>query len=264
MRKKSFKLSSQKFQISAFVVTLNEEKYLRRCLNSIDFCDDIVVIDLGSTDDSVKIASEFTSNIHIVPKLFFIEAVRSKYSSFVKNNWIISIDPDEYLEKGLVRNILESIKNDEISVISVPWKFFFKNRPLKGTIWARKQYKEIVFNLNHVRFKSSIIEPFIFKRGFRKKIRANFFLNHNWVEDFSELKEKIERYAKIEGEEKFNNGVKYSFLWKLLKSIFWFIINFFYYRGFVDGKVGFNLSFYYAKYIWNIDNRLRDLHMKKK
>ena len=244
-------------------MTFNEEKYLKRCLKSLNFCDDIVVIDLGSKDNSIKIAAEFTNNIHVVPRLLFVESIREKYYSYVKNNWLICIDPDEYLDKELVLNIKELIKKNDISTISVPWRFFYKNRQLKGTLWSRRQYKEIIFNLNHVQFKSSIIDPLIISKGKREKIRSRFFLNHTWFESEEQLKEKIERYAAIEGEEKYSKGIKYSFTAKLLKTIFWFLINFFYYRGFIEGKLGLFLSISYAKYIWDIENRLRDIYIKK-
>ena len=263
MNKKIKKIPLKKFNISALIVTFNEERYLKRCLKSLYFCDDIVVIDLGSKDNSIKIASKFTDNIHVVPRLLFVESIREKYYSYVKNNWLICIDPDEYLDKELVLNIEELIKNDEISTISVPWRFYYKNRILKGTLWSRRQYKEIIFNLKHIKFKSSIIRPIIISKGKREKIRSRFFLNHTWFESPAQLKEKIERYAEIEGEEKFSKGIKYSFTSKLLKTIFWFLINFFYYRGFIDGKLGLFLSVYYSKYIWDIDNRLRDLSLKK-
>ena len=124
----------KQFNISALVVTYNEEKYLKRCLESLRFCDDIVIIDLGSIDNSVKIASKFTNNIYIVPRLLFVEAVREKYYHYVKNNWLICIDPDEYLDEGLVSRIKKLIKFDDIATISVPWRFFFRDRIIKGTI----------------------------------------------------------------------------------------------------------------------------------
>ena len=117
--------------------------------------------------------------------------------------------------------------------------------------------------MNYVKFKSLIKKPIIISKGRREKIRSKFFLNHLWCDSFEKFKEKHNRYALIEGEEKFNNGDKYFFIIKLMMSIFWFIINYFYYKGFIDGKLGLYFSFTYSKYIWDIENRLRDLSLKK-
>ena len=81
-------------RVSACIICVNEEANIRACLESVRFCDEIVVVDSGSKDRTLEIARELTDRItvrewpgHIQQKNFAIAAAT--------NDWVLSIDADE-------------------------------------------------------------------------------------------------------------------------------------------------------------------------
>jgi glycosyltransferase involved in cell wall biosynthesis len=91
--------------ISACIITKNEERNIVRCLRSLDFADEIVVVDSGSTDRTVELAREFTNKVHVNPwpghkqqKNFAIGRA--------SGDWILSLDADEEVTPELRSEII--------------------------------------------------------------------------------------------------------------------------------------------------------------
>ena len=95
--------------ISCFVITLNEEKNIRRCLESLRWCNEVIIIDSGSTDRTLEIAREYTDKI-----------LHNKWNGFVaqkrfgltacQNEWVLNLDADEEVSPELRQEIEELLK----------------------------------------------------------------------------------------------------------------------------------------------------------
>ena len=84
--------------IAAAIIVKNEADHLRRCLGSIrDFCDEIVVVDTGSTDDTVAIAESFGAKVLHKPWRDDFAASRNFALDAVTAEWVLYIDADEEL-----------------------------------------------------------------------------------------------------------------------------------------------------------------------
>lgn len=101
-------------KISAVIITKNEEHTIQRCLNSLLWCDEIVILDSFSTD-TTKILSLKTS-----PKVKFYESTFIGYGpqkqlavSKATHQWILSIDADEEISISLAQEIVAALKNDD-------------------------------------------------------------------------------------------------------------------------------------------------------
>lgn len=116
-----------KVLISALVVAYNEEKYLDACLKQLLLCDELVVVDLGSKDKSLPIASQYATKIIKLPFIDLVESVHCQVIPQLKNNLVLIIDPDEILPDELFSEIKELIrKNNDFNQINVPWRFFLR------------------------------------------------------------------------------------------------------------------------------------------
>ena len=91
--------SLHQINFTGLVITYNEDRYLQECLNSLSFCEQLVVIDLGSKDNSIKIAKQFGAEIFHHEWVPIADHIKQEAMSLVKNDWVISIDPDEVFEK---------------------------------------------------------------------------------------------------------------------------------------------------------------------
>ncbi|MEX2207535.1 MAG: glycosyltransferase family 2 protein [Myxococcota bacterium] len=100
--------------ISALVICLNEADRIGRCLESLSFCDEIVVVDSGSTDGTREIARKYTSTVVEQPFLGYVK--QKNYAlERIKNDWVICIDADEALSPELAANIRFAVdRNDGV------------------------------------------------------------------------------------------------------------------------------------------------------
>jgi glycosyltransferase involved in cell wall biosynthesis len=97
-------------RISAFVVCCNEERNIRRCLESIAWCDEIVVIDSGSTDRTLEICREFNTRIYERPWPGFV-AQKQFGLEQCRGEWILNLDADEEVSPELRMEIERVITN---------------------------------------------------------------------------------------------------------------------------------------------------------
>jgi glycosyltransferase involved in cell wall biosynthesis len=253
----------KKLPVSCIVVNLNESKRLHECLQSISFCDELIFVDLGSTDNSLEIAGRYTDTIIKHPLLFAVEKVRLNIIDKTKHDWILIIDPDEEIDKQLSGQITELFYKlpGDVSMIGVPWLFYYKGKPLKGTVWGEEnKTKSILIKKEGVEFPTQVHFPHIPKPGFRKielERHGNNVLHHYWMDSFDQLLEKHRRHLKVEGENRYFKGMRYSISGQFYKTITSFLISFFKKRGYKSGLNGLFLSGFYSWYIFNTWKQLK-------
>ena len=89
--------------ISVVTVCFNEAEKLDKCLESVsDFADEIVVLDLGSTDNTSQIAKKHKAKIYHHDFVNYVELVRDYSISKASNDWILVLDPDEEIPEKLL------------------------------------------------------------------------------------------------------------------------------------------------------------------
>lgn len=95
-------------KISCVIITFNEEENIRKALNSVKWCDDIVVVDSGSKDKTIEICEEY--NCRIYEKEFNGYGEQKRFAvSLASNDWILSIDADEVVSDELCDEIKKNI-----------------------------------------------------------------------------------------------------------------------------------------------------------
>ena len=101
--------------ISGVVICLNEADRIGRCLESLSFCDEIVVVDSGSSYGTREIARSYTETVIEQP---FLGYVKQKGFALerAKHDWVICLDADEALSPELAANIRGALARDDGSV----------------------------------------------------------------------------------------------------------------------------------------------------
>src|SRR3989344_3103380 len=109
--------------VSAVVNTYNEEANIDRCLSSLhSFADEVVVVDMGSTDRTAKIAKNFTNKIFTHPYTGFVEPARNYAIEKTTGDWVFLIDADEEITKDLKNLLLKLAKTSSKSFFRIPRK----------------------------------------------------------------------------------------------------------------------------------------------
>jgi hypothetical protein len=117
--------------ITACVITLNEERRLPRCLHSLRFCDEVVVVDSGSTDRTHALAQAAGAKFITNPWPGF-GAQRNLAISRASSDWILEIDADEWLSPELVGEIGQFLRQDSggYDMGVIPLREHYLGRPL--------------------------------------------------------------------------------------------------------------------------------------
>lgn len=233
-------------KISAVVLTKNEEKNIERCLKSLDFCDEIIIIDDYSTDKTVEIVHK----VHKVYKVFQrklnndFAAQRNFGLSKTNNEWVLFVDADEEISKELKKEIVSLFHGSVVNVNAFYLKRrdYFWNQELKyGEVKQIKQIGLIRLILKDSgKWMGSVHEVFHTANNVGQ---LNGFLNHYPHQTLKEFINDINNYSSIRSKELFNRGAKTNVFEIMFLPFFKFIYNYFFNLGFLDGPAGFTYAF---------------------
>src|SRR3972149_3786685 len=124
-------------KLSVVIITLNEEKDLPRCLESVSgLADEIVVVDSGSTDKTVEIARSYNAKVYV--RKFDNYANQKNFASnMTQGEWLLALDADEEIEPELVREIklLFSKEKKEYIAYSIPRKNIILGKLIRYSRW---------------------------------------------------------------------------------------------------------------------------------
>lgn len=120
--------------ISIVILTKNEAKDLPKSLNAITWCDDIHVLDSGSTDDTIKIAESFGAKVSYNPFVSFGQQRNHALDVLVlENDWILFLDADEVVTEPFKKALFEAIDtaDEDTAGFYCCWKMMLENTWLK-------------------------------------------------------------------------------------------------------------------------------------
>ncbi len=249
-------------KFSAVVVTYNEERHLCECLKSLNFCDQIVVADLGSTDASVEIAEECGADVIHHAWVPIVEQVLPEIITYAKNDWVVFLDPDEVLSPGIEDEVrIRIIQEPLLGVVNVPWQFYFRGKPLQITVWGREQAKGFFRHKMRNKLYARVHSGMEIKNGYCKTMIPNesgHYCKHYWADTYRQLLEKHWRYIKKEGEARYSLGERFSWRIAIYRSRRALLNNLFDYGGLKGGFTGIFLSIFYTWYVFMSQLSLRN------
>lgn len=186
---------SMKFPISGCVITYNEEDNIRECLESLSFCDEIVVVDSFSTDRTLEICRDYTSKIYehryegnIAQKNFAAQKV--------KNQWVLSLDADERVSPQLREEIVRELSKGfgGYSGYLVKRHVYYLGKWINHCGWY-PDYKLRLFNKEHGHFAGSEPHDMFITNGKVGKLRGEIY--HFPCASLSEHIGTVDKYSSI-------------------------------------------------------------------
>lgn len=243
-------------KLSAVVLTHNSESVLGDCLRSLNFADEIIVVDAGSTDATAKIAAGLAAKV-LQKKLISFAAQRNFGIRQAKYGWVLMIDSDERVTGELAEEIKLAIRTDAFSAYRMKRLNYFFGRAMKhGGYWPDWQTR--LFKVKAFKqFTGSVHESphFNGQLGSFKNHLTHF--SHN---NLSECLAKSIVWTKKEAEAFIRAKHPPVTWWRLLKVMVWeFSYRYFKKLGFLDGYVGLVESlvqamnrFYVYQQVWEL------------
>lgn len=235
--------------ITAVVLTHNSERVLAQCLQSLQFCSSLLVIDAGSTDDTPSIAEQYGATI--IYREW--DTYQNQYSfalAQVQTPWTLVLDSDEICSQELQESIIKELQsNDRIyDVFLVPRCTWYLDRFLLHGSWYPEYIARffrtgsVIMQVNsggHIEFTSS--SPL-------KKLQGDI-MHYSYSSYFHELT-KLNVYAENGAKSLRKRGKKGGIMPAVLHSIGRFIMQYIVRLGFLDGRAGFILSVHEAFYVF--------------
>jgi len=129
--------------VTAIVIFRNEKHHLGRCLRALQWCDEVIAVDMESSDGSLQIAQSLADRVLSVPVCPIAEPTRVAAAKLATNDWVLLVDPDEEIPENLSQNIRAALaKYPDAGAFSLPMWFYFKGKRLTGTVWGTLTYKQ--------------------------------------------------------------------------------------------------------------------------
>jgi glycosyltransferase involved in cell wall biosynthesis len=234
-------------QVSAVIIVYNEEKNLRECLETVQWADEIVVVDSHSPDRTVEIARQFTKKIfqkeykgHIDKKRFAVAKAT--------HDWVFSIDADERVTPELqeaIRGVLAQ-GGREVVGYDMPRMTRHLNRWILHGEWYPDRVTRL-FRRSRMRYEGTEPHDRVILEG--KRGHLNGMLLHYNYRDFAHQIQTVQAYSDVAARALFVEGRRAGFRNLVLRPPFKFLKCYILKRGFLDGWPGFIIAATSAFYV---------------
>lgn len=234
-------------RLSVIVIAKNEERNIRRCLESVQWADEIIVLDSGSDDATVAIANEFTNHVFATDwQGFGIQKQRALQHA--TGDWVLNLDADEYVNAELKDSILRAITSESADGYRVPIRMCFYGKPLRYCSSPKRHVR--LFRRQGACFSSDMVHEKIIlpKQAVIRRLATPIL--HNSFRDVSHALNKINLYSSYSAQIKISDNKKPS-LTKTIASTSWMFIRCYLLQGgFMDGKAGLLFAMLNAQGSW--------------
>ena len=253
-------------KISVCIIAKNAQNTLKECLEALKEFNEIVLLINDSTDNTLEIAKDFQktyANLRIEKSEFIgFGALKNLCVSLAKNDWILSVDSDEFLEKNALDEINElNLKENEL--YALPRKNLYAGEWIKACGW-RPDYVFRLFNKTHTKFNENLVHESVIVQKDTKKFYLKNALKHYAFEDIESVISKMNKYTSFSAKEKFKAGKKVGILSCLGRFFLTFLKDYFLRKGFLYGYKGFVIALLNAEGAFYRYLKLYELNKKNK
>lgn len=246
-------------KLSVIIVTKNEAHDIRRCLESVRFADEIIVFDSGSTDGTPVICREYTKNVFETDWPGYGKQ-KNRARQQATNEWILSLDADEWVSDSLAQEITKAIQLEKNSAYHIPFRMICFGKMIKHGSW--KKFHLRLFKKTHGKFDDAIIHEKVIIDGSIGRLSSPIF--HESYRHLDEMLEKLNRYTTEAAQRRQDEGKSANIATAILHAFWAFFRAYFLQLGFLDGKEGFILAVLGAEYCYYRYSKLWLLNHKGK
>jgi glycosyltransferase involved in cell wall biosynthesis len=224
-------------KISACVITGNEEKNIRRCLESVSWVDEIIVVDSFSTDNTAIISREYTQKVYQQEWLGYI-GQRNVIKDMASNPWILFVDADEEVSPELRIEIEQEFSSGNYknyAAYEFPRMVKFLGRWIKHGNW----YPDVKLRL----FRKDLgtcsgKEPhdLTIVNGPKKRLKGHLF--HYTYDNIASEINSLNRFSSISADGKYEDAVSFKMIDFLFRPAFRFFRGYVLKGGFLNGIPG--------------------------
>ena len=227
-------------KISACVTAGNEEQKIRRCLESLTWCDEIVVVDSFSTDRTVEICREYTDRVYQHEWLGYI-GQKNLIREMARHPWILFLDADEEVSPELREEIIREFESGtgDYMGYEFPRQVFYLGRWIQHGEWY-PDIKLRLFRKDKGRSEGQEPHDHVVVNGPVKTLTKH--LRHYTYDDMRDHLETMNRFSTITAREKLRQGQHFRWIDLMFRPPLRFLKSYFFKLGLLDGTPGFVIA----------------------
>tara|TARA_R110000868_G_scaffold17688_3_gene77388 strand:+ start:872 stop:1666 length:795 start_codon:yes stop_codon:yes gene_type:complete len=254
-------MGSPKEKITALVITYNEIGYIEKCIQSIEFADEIIVVDSFSTDGTYEFLLGHPK-VKVIQNPFENFTSQKSYAlKLARYDWVLFLDADEVIPESLRQEIINTVNSDSSHVAY--WfyrKFMFQNTPLNFSGWQTdKNYR--LFRKSKTQFSDKkIVHETLDIRGTSGILQER--LIHYCYKNYEDYKGKMLNYGRLKAKEAFYKEKRFNYMLLFLKPAWKFFNHYFIRLGILDGKKGIVICYLNALGDYERFKELKELEKK--
>ncbi|MCH8917899.1 MAG: glycosyltransferase family 2 protein [Proteobacteria bacterium] len=226
----------EKTTISAIVITKNERQNIAECLGALAFCDEIVVVDSGSSDGTVEIARNLGAKVHVETDWRGFGVQKQRALDRATGDWVLSVDADERIPSRLGEEIIAAVTDDRHSGYLINRLSWFLGQPMRHGGWYPDRLLRLA-RRDKARFLPAAVHERLVVDGNVGRLKEP--MTHYSYRSIDDVLAKLRRYALASAEARRRDGVKGGLSSATARALFAFAKAYFLQLGLLDGRRGF-------------------------
>ena len=234
--------------LSVTIITYNEEKNIVAALESIKWANEIIVVDSNSTDNTIKLAKQFTDKV-IIRSWPGYAAQKQFATEQATSEWILSIDADEQVTIELAKEIQKVISdsNNTYDGFYLSRQNYYLNKAIYHSGWS-PDYQLRLYRRGKGFWQGDFVHESVKVNGNVGKLKAK--LSHYSIQSLAAHHNRLNSYTTLAANDLVSRSKKVSSLDLLLRPIIAAFRSYFWRLGFLDGFAGIIIAYFAAYYVF--------------
>lgn len=241
-------------RLAVVVITKNEAHCIAACLAAVDFADEIIVLDSGSTDDTLAIAAAQGAQVHSSADWPGFGPQKNRALALARAEWVLALDADEIVTPQLAAAIKHAVAPGAAQDVAGYWikrRSLYCGQLIRFGDWRRDRVLRL-FRRSVGRFSDDVVHERVLCDGRTATLAGD--LRHDSMASYAELCEKTERYARL-GAQKLRARGKGGLYSACTHAAWNWLRGYLLRGGFLDGRAGWliagqNARGTFLRYLW--------------
>ena len=225
--------------LSVTVITQNEAHNIAACLASVDFADQRVVVDSGSSDNTAQIAAQCGAEVTLHTDWQGFGMQKSRALALARCDWVLSIDADERVSPELQAEIKRVLAAPLFAAYTLPRLSSFCGQSMRHSGWYPDRVLRL-FRRGEASFSDDLVHEKVLTQAAVGQLKSD--LLHNTYRDVAHMLSKSDAYSTAGAAAMFNKGQSASLPGAVAHAAWAFVRTYVLRRGFLDGQLGFVLA----------------------
>ena len=224
-------------QLSVIIITCNEQANIRACIESVGFADEVIVLDSGSTDETVALAKAAGATVHVTLDWPGFGPQKNRALALAHGAWVLSLDADERVSPALARELVDAINGHRNCAFEIPRLTQFCGRWIHHCGWTPDRVLRL-FPRGAARFSDDLVHERVVADAV-VTARLNTPLLHFSYPTPAHYWRKLEQYSQAWARQRSALGQRTTMTRAAAAAVVAFIRSYVFRLGFLDGAMGF-------------------------